>query len=289
VQPSESRAPELIYVTAGDLRLAVWDWPGDDPPLLFVHATGFHGRCWDQLIRQFPTRHCLAPEARGHGRSSKPSAPYHWPVFGRDLVCIAQQLQISDAIGIGHSMGGHTIVAAAALCPSAFSKLLLLDPTIRRAESYGTQPLDASFIRRRRVHWPSPEAMWENFRERPPFDRWKPAVLRDYCDYGVLPEGDEYALACPPEAEASVYECSREDDANLHSVIPSIAQPVTILRAGFVDRPLFSDDPSPSPTDPQLAERFPHGRDLLLAEHSHYIPMEDPELVAREIRVASAT
>jgi lipase len=282
--PSELRTPRLIHVAVGDLSFAVWEWPGEDPPLLLAHGTGFHGRCWDQVIRLLPlARRCLAPEARGHGRSSKPSPPYHWPAFARDLASIAEQLQISGAIGIGHSMGGHAVTAVAALRPVTFSKLLLLDPTIRRSEIYGTSPLNAGFIRKRRARWPSPDAMWDNFRGRRPFDRWKPAVLRDYCDYGLLPEGGEYSLACPPEAEASVYECSREVEANLHAAIPSIAQPVTVLRAGATSRPLFSDDPSPSPTDPQLADRFPGGRDVLLPELSHYIPMEDPALVAQQI------
>jgi lipase len=281
---SELRNPELIHVAVGGLNLAVWEWPGEDPPLLFAHATGFHGRCWDQVIRQLPgARRCLAPEARGHGRSSKPSPPYHWPAFGLDLVGIAEYLNISEAIGIGHSMGGHAVTSAAVLRPATFSKLLLLDPTIRRSETYGTTPLDAGFIRKRRVRWGSPAAMVDSFGGRPPFDRWQPAVLSDYCEYGLLAQGDEYLLACPPEAEASVYECSREAEANLHSVIPAIAQPVTILRAGAIGRPLFSDDPSPSPTDPELAILFRRGRDVLLPQHSHYIPMEDPELVAREI------
>jgi hypothetical protein len=169
------------------------------------------------------------------------------------------------------------------LRPATFSKLLLLDPTIRRSDTYGTPPLDAGFIRKRRVLWASPEAMLESFRGRPPFDRWQPEVLHDYCGYGLLPQNGEYLLACPPEAEASVYECSKEPIANLHAVIPSITQPVTVLRAGAMGRPLFSDDPSPSPTDPELAAHFRRGRDVLLPQHSHYIPMDDPGLVAEQI------
>ena len=280
----ESRRPELIHIAAGDLTFAVWDWPGDDPPLLFAHATGFHGRCWDQVIRQLPPgRRCLALEARGHGRSSKPSAPYHWVAFGCDLVKIAERLRISQAIGIGHSMGGYMVTAAAALRPDTFSKLLLVDPTIRKPNLYGIAPFDAGFIRKRRVRWPSPDAMWESFRGRPPFDRWQPEVLRDYCEYGLLLENREYVLACPPDAEASIYECSREAEANIHPAIRSIGQPVTVLRAGAIGSPLFHEDPSP--TDPQLAAHFAHGRDVFLPQLSHYIPMEDPGLVAEQIRL----
>jgi hypothetical protein len=54
-----------------------------------------------------------------------------------------------------------------------------------------------------------------------------------------------------------------------------------VLRAGTSARRFFN--PEPSPTDPQLAEKFLHGRDVLLREQSHFIPMEVPELVAEYI------
>jgi hypothetical protein len=43
-------------------------------------------------------------------------------------------------------------------------------------------------------------------------------------------------------------------------------------------------DLSASPTAPDLASRFARGRDILVPGRSHYIPMEDPEAVAEEIR-----
>jgi pimeloyl-ACP methyl ester carboxylesterase len=42
-------------------------------------------------------------------------------------------------------------------------------------------------------------------------------------------------------------------------------------------------DMSSSPTAPGLAGRFPRGEDLYLPRHSHFIPMEDPALVAGEV------
>ena len=129
------------------------DWPGEDPPFLFAHTTGFHGRCWDIIIRMFPERRCLALDARGHGRSSRATLPYHWRIFGRDMAAVAEQLDLRDAFGIGHSSGGHTTVLAAALRPHTYRAILLVDPTIWAPEFYDTQPLDASFTLRRRNIW----------------------------------------------------------------------------------------------------------------------------------------
>ena len=275
----DGESPQLLTLTAGALDLAVWDWPGDDPPLLFAHATGFHGRCWDQVASRFPGRRRLAVDFRGHGRSSKPAPPYPWQPFAGDLAAIADALYLHGCLGVGHSMGGHSVVAAALLHPNLFSALLLIDPTIFSPERYDDRPFDANFIRRRRAVFASPEEMWERFHRRPPFVDWHPAVLRDYCRFGLLPSDGRFVLACPPDVEASIYEHSKEPASNLHSAIPSLQLPVVIIRAGVSYRPDVFDLYA-SPTAPDLAARFPHGRDVLLPDRDHFIPMQSPELVA---------
>lgn len=275
-------SPRLITVAANGLDLAVWEWPGEGPPMLFAHATGFHGRCWDQIARCFPARRRLAVDFRGHGRSSKPDPPYLWQPFAADLTAIAQVLDVHGAVGVGHSMGGHTVVAAAIQHPETFAALLLIDPTIFEPERYSDPPFDASFIRRRRALFASPEEMWERFHERPPFVHWHPAVLRDYCEFGLLPCDGRFVLACPPDVEASIYEHSKEPASNLHPGIPSVGQPVVVLRGGVPYRPDVFDLYA-SPTAPGLAARFVHGRDVLLPDDDHYIPMESPDLVAEWI------
>lgn len=269
-------------VAIDGLELAVWDWPGDGPPLVFVHATGFHGRCWDAVIRRLPGRRALAVELRGHGRSSKPDPPYHWRAFGHDLAQLAGRLELRGAIGIGHSSGGHAIVLLAALAPEALDRLLAIDPTIFPKERYGQAPLDASFTLRRKNHWHSVEEMVERLSAKPAFATWQPEVLRDYCAYGLLPRDHHLVLACPPAVEASIYAESTAAEASLWAEIPNIRQPVTVMRAGKLRR-VGAFDLSASPTAPELAASFPQGRDLVLEGHSHYIPMEDPEAVAREV------
>jgi pimeloyl-ACP methyl ester carboxylesterase len=276
--------PTLHNVAANGLDLAVWEWPGSDTPLVFAHATGFHGRCWDRIAREFPGRRRLAVDFRGHGRSSKPDPPYHWKPFGSDLAAVAQALNVRDAIGVGHSMGGHSIVAAALQRPETFRSLLLVDPTIFRRQYYGQAPTDAAFVLRRRNSWTSSDEMFERFHNRPPFSLWQADVLRDYCDYGLLPNGEQFMLACPPAIEASIYGHSTAAESDLYDGIPSIPYPVVVLRAG-VEWTIATFNPSASPTAPDLATKFPQGRDVFLADRDHFIPMQAPELVVEQIRL----
>jgi hypothetical protein len=125
--------------------------------------------------------------------------------------------------------------------------------------------------------------MFERFKDRPPFQSWRSEILRDYCDYGVLPDDDGYVLACPPAVEASIYENSKTEGSNIYPEIAMVKHPVVVMRA---DRTRLQDvfDLSASPTSPGLAASFANGREVVLADASHYIAMEAPDAVVAEIR-----
>lgn len=278
-------APVLRFVDNGGVSIAAWDWPGTSPdaqPLLFAHATGFHGRAWDEIARRFPERRRVAVDIRGHGRSAKPHPPYAWRDFGRDVAAVAEALGIERALGVAHSMGGHSTVCAASFRPETYARLLLVDPTIFPPEAYGGPLSDARFIAKRKNHFASPAEMVERYRNKLPFSRWHPQMLRDYCEYGVLPVNGHFELACPPAIEASIYHVSKAPQSNIYPEIARIRQPVTLVRSGNARRPgVF--DLSTSPTAEHLASYFADVRDTVLPDVSHYIPQETPECVVREI------
>ena len=178
-------------------------------------------------------------------------------------------------------MGGHSVTLAAALRPGAFSSLLLLDAVIRRSEEYVGPWTQAQYVAKRRNRWASPQEMFERFEHRQPFQDWDPKVLRDYCEYGLLPDGDGFVLACPPEIEAGIYENSPAPESNIYPEIASIRIPVHIVRAGKQLDP--ANFMAQSPTAPDLASHFAHATDFRDAEHSHFIPMEAPALTAEWI------
>lgn len=103
----------IVHAIAGDgVSLCVFEWEparrGRAETLLLAHATGFHARCWDRIVGRFPERHVLAVDQRGHGLSPFTGAP-HWADFGRDPPALARAFDLQNAIGVGHSMGGHAI------------------------------------------------------------------------------------------------------------------------------------------------------------------------------------
>lgn len=269
-------------VTANGVELAVYEWPGAGPPVLFAHANGFHGRCWEPVAALLPGLRRIAPDLRGHGQSDKPPPPYHWPDFGADLAALARALDLRGAIGVGHSLGGYATLLAASLAPERFAALLLLDPVILPPDRYGARVPGTHGAARRRSHWSSPRAFYERLHAHHPFSRWEPAALHAYCDHGLLrsPHGHDYVLACPPAVEADIYHGVTEHAPD--AAIAAVRVPVVVAR-GHPSMRNPTEDLAASPTDPGLAARLHAGRDIHLAGHSHFIPMEDPALVARMV------
>jgi pimeloyl-ACP methyl ester carboxylesterase len=276
------------FFEVNGVQLAIFEREGSAPPVFMAHATGFHARCWNQIVARIPHRRAIAFDMRGHGLSSKPDPPYHWRQFGEDTASLARELHLHGATGVGHSMGGHSLALAAALVPEAFAELFLIDPVIMPRALYNGRLREPHYARKRRNHWNSPDEMFERFKDRPPFRDWDQAVLRDYCTYGLVAaaDGQGYVLACPPDVEASIYEASTLSDGNLYDEFGKIEAPVTVIRAPRFMPAEGPMDMTASLTAPDLAAHFLRGRDIEVP-HSHFIPMENPALIAGYVNSTS--
>jgi pimeloyl-ACP methyl ester carboxylesterase len=285
------RQPVERSFNATAARLCYFEWgESGAPAILLIHATGFHARCWDETIRAMPDAfRVIAVDMRGHGRSEKTGPMSDWSVPAKDIGELVAHLNITDAIGAGHSMGGHTLVQIAAARPRAFKRLALIDPVMMTPEIYASPPIwPKGFehpVARRRNLWASWQEMFDAFKTRHPYSLWHPQVLADYCRYGLLPKanGEGFELACPPAIEASIYMGSTGTD--IYALAKTIDVPVLVLRAKMRDTNVARDytDFAASPTWECVAQTFPKGHDVYLPELTHFIPMQEPELIARYI------
>ena len=288
---------DLVHhqITINDAKLSYFERSGHNAvTVLLSHATGFHGRCWDGVLNYLPPNYrVIVLEHRGHGRSEK-VGPYDWKTFGDDLVGFIQELNLNNLVAVGHSMGGMTVLYAAAKELSRFKELLLLDPVIMELSFYEGGPPFPEYsdvkehpVAKRVNRWQSVDAMFEKFKSRYPFSLWKPEILYAYCQFGIEEDSDTlepekpFQLCCPPEVEASIY--MGNNRFNPHQILDAAQLPVTVFRA--VERPKdrVLMDFSKSPTWPHLASSLPDAKDVYLPYLSHFIPMQDPLLVATQI------
>ena len=285
-------SPSCNFVQVNGVTLCYFEWNSNaKPTVLLIHATGFHARCWDASIAALTERfRIIGVEMRGHGRSEKPKS-YEWASLAEDLRSFVKLLDLKHIIGVGHSMGGHSLTEACATDSGRYQGLLLVDPVIFESRHYLVDETDqAPFktvdlhpISRRRDEWNSPGEMVDNFSKRHPFSLWTKKCLEDYCKYGLIAdESGVFRLACPPRVEASIYLGSRGKDP-IESC-RQITVPTIVMRAQSRDPKSQRLDFSKSPTRPDLYRLFPKGEDRYLPNLSHFIPMQRPDLIAQEIQ-----
>jgi pimeloyl-ACP methyl ester carboxylesterase len=293
--PHEAReiqhVPKTYSVQLNEVALQVTEWPGNSDPVLLLHATGFHSRCWDSIARLLPDTHIYAVDIRFHGGSDRHGS-VDWLLMASDIEQLLNTLDLKQVVGVGHSMGGYIAAFVGGKLPARFKQLVFIDPVIFSRERYaslndsaGTLDPADNPVSRRKNQWRDAEEMYQRFKDRAPFDTWQEQVLRDYCDFALRAAPDEstFQLACDPLHEASIYLNHMGNEA-IHDLLPELKMPVTVIRAREDLQNPFNF--SASPTWPELADALPQGHDLYLPEMSHFIPMEDPELVASVIRQA---
>ncbi|MHB1137663.1 MAG: alpha/beta fold hydrolase [Microthrixaceae bacterium] len=281
VPPPTRELPEPRDVTSADgTRLATYDLGGDGPDLLFVHATGFCAGVWTPMMAEMAGRQ-VALDVRGHGRSAAPAAGMAWEGTAEDVLATVDAHDLHDLVGIGHSMGGASLVLAEQARPGTFRSLWLFEPIIFPPSLAGPDDAENPLVagaRRRRDTFPSAAAAYDNFAAKRPFDALDPAALAAYVRYGfeTLPDGS-VTLRCRPEVESQTYAMGPRHHAFDH--LAEVACPVTVVRGR-------ADEPGAATLAPLIAEGVPHGRLEDHPELGHFGPLEAPSAMAASVRLA---
>ncbi len=268
------------FVDGDGVALRYFDWGGDGPPLILIHATGFLAALWRPIAERLARRcRVIAVDQRGHGDSDKPPEGYRFEAFADDLQRLIEGLDLDAPIAAGHSSGGTTIVVHAARYPGVISRVALIEPILPLPDWY-TQPRGgrtsnslAEGARRRRAVWPDRHALFEAYRARPTFETWREDVLRLYVEEGTwLREDGLVELKCPPEIEGQFFDAVREVDP--WSMAPQLRCPTLALwgaESHLHGRGLHE----------KLQETVPNARTVLVEGTSHFLPQERPDEVAR--------
>lgn len=227
-------------------EMAVLDFGDADRPVdvIFSHANGFNAATYRSILAPLASSfRILAPDLRGHGRSTLPTViegRRDWRDHRDDLLALLEAFSGPPVVLAGHSMGGTASLLAAAERSQRVSRLVLFDPVIwggltsvvfrapglRRFSD--RIPLVRTALRRRAV-FDSREQALEAYRGRGAFRGWGDAALIDYLSDGLAerPEGG-FALACAPQWEASNYVSQGHDPWR---AMRAYRGPVHILKA----------------------------------------------------------
>ena len=86
------------------------DW-GSGQPVVFSHGWPLSGDAFEDQMFFLASRgyRCIAHDRRGHGRSSQPWLGNDMDTYADDLAALAEQLDLKNAIHVGHSTGGGEV------------------------------------------------------------------------------------------------------------------------------------------------------------------------------------
>lgn len=94
--------------------LSYADSQTDGPPLVLLHGGSARWQSWEEIIPNLARRwHVLAPDLRGHGRSSR-AASYRLRDYASDIAAFLQGVVKAPAVIFGHSLGGMIALCVAA-------------------------------------------------------------------------------------------------------------------------------------------------------------------------------
>ena len=270
-----------VIPSVDNVKITMHDFGGAGSPILLSHATGFHAHCFEPMAQIFSKRHhVMGFDHRGYGDAETVDpATISWKQYGLDALAAARHLSAqhngAPVVGVGHSMGGASLLMAALAEPSLFSALFVFEPIVYpptpEDDSRPPNPL-AGGARKRKSRFPSFEAALDNFTAKPPMASFHAGAREAYVRHGFKPTADgEVELKCLPEHEARTYETGGSSGA--WEDLPNITTHVWVVSG------------APAPYQPssfaiRVAENIPNSTYVQFDTMGHFGPLEQPENIA---------
>jgi len=134
---------------------------GEGEPLLLLHGGGGSHGDWtyagrDQLLSRYQL---VAPDARGHGRSTNPLPTITHRQYAQDVLALLDHLAIKSCRAIGMSFGANTLLHIATMQPDRIQAMALVSGTMYFPEQ-------ARKVMRQVPVDNQPPGEWETMRKR---------------------------------------------------------------------------------------------------------------------------
>lgn len=194
--------------------------------MLLLHPNGFPAGVFDPIARRLTDAfRPIGVDLRGHGGTDVPPNPpgdYAYARMAADVLAVLDHLGVREFVALGESLGGGVCTHVDELRPAAMRRLMLCEAiafdldAISRMGLHG-QPRDgenymATIARKRRPVWPDRATVRESYGSRPPLNAMAPEALDAYVRWGFVDRSDgQVELACPPEAEATIFELGPDE------------------------------------------------------------------------------
>lgn len=263
---------ERLTITASDganLNVLVAG-PADGPVVLLPHCWMGGMTIWGAVARRLVAsgHRVVLWDQRGHGESTLGSDPITVDRLGHDLDHILRELDLSDVVLAGHSMGGMTVQAFAAINPDAFRE------RVRGVALVSTSSRNAGYLK---VPHRVATGMFGDNRTatmgKRPLSR-TPGVMGPRTSPASVKATHDALLAASGVARAGFLVAMA--DMDYRSTLPTIKVPTKILVGS-------RDFLTPVARAKTLAAGIPDSELRVLKGYSHMLPFEAPDEVTETI------
>lgn len=133
---------------------------GDGTPLLLLHGFTGSGDDWQHVFAEpLAGYRVIAPDLRGHGRSTNPGGVFTFAAVARDIFALLDDLGVDRVKAIGVSAGANALLHMATQQPSRIEAMIHVSGTPRF-------PDQARAIMRTMTEEGRSEAEWNEMRSR---------------------------------------------------------------------------------------------------------------------------
>ncbi len=180
----------------------LYEYGGDGTPLHMALANGFPPETYIPLLEPLTANYFAfsLPPRPLWSDPPAPSTAQSWEVMAMDILAGLDAHNLTDVVGVGHSMGGVATLIAATVRPERFRAVVLLDPTvlpphvmfgIRAMQMVGQRerlPLVKRALRRRN-QFESQQQAFDYWRGKRLFKDWSDEALWHYVRGLTHPNG----------------------------------------------------------------------------------------------------
>jgi 3-oxoadipate enol-lactonase len=113
---------------------------GNGETIVLLHGFCGSSAYWKNVIPVLSQNYrVITPDLRGHGRSEVPLDTYSMEQMADDVKHLLDELQVSDAVMFGHSLGGYVTLAFAEKYPEVLTGFSLIHSTARPDDTAGKE------------------------------------------------------------------------------------------------------------------------------------------------------
>ncbi|ABR74330.1 alpha/beta hydrolase [Actinobacillus succinogenes] len=239
-----------------------------NPVLVFLHGLFGDMNNLGVVAKIFAEDHSiLRADLRNHGRSFH-ADEMNYAAMATDVIRLLEDLNISDAVLIGHSMGGKTAMTAAAQRPDLIAKAVIID----------IAPVDYNILHNDNAHAQEFQALFALKTANVETRQQAKNVLANYLN------SEDTIQFLLKSFDAAAPQKTR---FNLTALYTHYAQIMGWEKVRYTRPVLFIKGGQSDYILPQYGEtilaQFPQATSFTIAGAHHWVHAEKPELVARAI------